>query len=219
MLKWNMKIPSKIKACAAIMAAMLLCVADCHAQKPKQERVDPAELSFGENVANPKPAAKGLRDLQDHMKALEASFVKHGLKVGSERGGEVVVVTVPCDKLFKPNEAVIKASGQKYLRPFADFLKYPTMYKLIVAVYSDDTGEAEYSEALTSERANAIDAFLEKEAAMPGKNVVPYGMGQDDPEVPNTSYAGRAANRRVEIYIVPEWQMLEMAKSGKLKQK
>lgn len=212
-----MKILSMNKLCLAIAAALLLCFGDCFAQK--QERIDPAELSFGENVANPKPAAKGLRDLQDYMKSLEGSFVKHGLKVATTRDGEVVVVTLPCEKLFRPNETELRASSQKYLRPFADFLKYPTMYKLIVAVYSDDTGEPEYSETLTVERANAIDAFLEKEAGMKAKNVVPYGMGQADPAAPNNSYSGRAANRRVEIYIVPEWQMLEMAKSGKLKQK
>jgi flagellar motor protein MotB len=45
---------------------------------------------------------------------------------------------------------------------------------------------------------------------------VPYGVGFDEPRASNNSIAGRQSNRRVEFYIIPEKQTVEMAKSGKL---
>ena len=42
-------------------------------------------------------------------------------------------------------------------------------------------------------------------------------MAADDPIDSNDTVTGRDANRRVEINIVPEWQMIAAAKSGRLK--
>ena len=46
--------------------------------------------------------------------------------------------------------------------------------------------------------------------------IVPYALGSSDPLLPNNSTANRRSNRRIEIFIVPNKMMLEMAKSNKL---
>jgi outer membrane protein OmpA-like peptidoglycan-associated protein len=69
--------------------------------------------------------------------------------------------------------------------------------------------------SLTEERSNAIDDYF-SETLGDDINLVPYGVGFDEPRSSNNSIAGRQANRRVEFYIIPEKETVEMAKSGKL---
>ncbi len=177
---------------------------------------DLAELTFDENIETPIVPKKASPAIGRHIENIRTTLAKHGLKAEKERSGEVVVVTIPCSELFAPNSATLLADGEKYLRPFSRLLKYPTMYKVIVAVHSDNTGEAEYLDALTSARASAIDAFMIADSGTSGASLVPYGLAMDMPLNENRSIADRAENRRVEIYIVPNKDMIEMAKSGKL---
>lgn len=182
--------------------------------------VNAADLDFGTNIETPKIPAKVSADVRAHMQNIKKAIEKNKLEVSLERSGEVVNIKIPCSDFFAANDTVLKPAGANKLRMLADVLKYPTMYKVIVAVYSDNTGDDEYNDNLTMARANVIDEFLIG-LAPAGKevNVVPYGMGSADPRVDNNSIANRALNRRVEILIVPEWQMIETARAGKLKSK
>lgn len=196
----------------SIIAAMAFSLG-LHAQKG----VDISNLTLTENLAQPAVTGKALKPLMAHMEGIRASLAKHFKDVDLARDGQVVVVDIPASVLFAPNEVVLLESGKPYLRPFLNMLKYPTMYKLLPVMHSDDSGDDQYSDALTSDRAAAVYEFLCQEAGMQGDNVVPYGVGKEDPVVPNNSIVNRAANRRLEIYIVPQWQLIDQAKSGKLK--
>lgn len=178
--------------------------------------IDSFDLSFGENIEQPVIGKKAAGPIKDHMKQISATLSKHFKGVSLQRNGEVVMVSIPCSSLFYPNRSELKESGKKYLRPFLNLLKYPTMYKIVVAVHSDNTGEENYRFELTDARAAAIDDFLCAESGEQGENVIPYGLGSDESLVPNNSVKNRAVNRRVELYIIPEYQMIERAKSGKL---
>lgn len=196
----------------SVIAAVAFCLG-LHAQKG----VDISNLTLTENLAQPAVTGKALKPLMAHMEGIRASLAKHFKTVEMARDGQVVVVDIPASVLFAPNEVVLLESGKPYLRAFLNMLKYPTMYKLLPVMHSDDSGDDQYSDALTSDRAAAVYEFLCQESGMPGDNVVPYGVGKEDPVVPNNSIVNRAANRRLEIYIVPQWQLIDQAKSGKLK--
>ena len=45
-------------------------------------------------------------------------------------------------------------------------------------------------------------------------NVIPYGIGFDEPLFDNHSIVNRSRNRRIEIYIIPTQQLIDMAKKG-----
>ncbi len=61
------------------------------------------------------------------------------------------------------------------------------------------------------------DWALEEQVLAAGNvEIVPYALGSSDPLLPNNSTANRRSNRRIEIFIVPNKLMLEMAKSNKL---
>lgn len=193
-----------------LFVSAVLC---CGAQKG----VDINSLSLTENLDQPVVAGKAVKPIAAHMEGIRSSLAKHFTAVELVRGGQVVAVDIPASVLFAPGGVELLESGKPYLRPFLNMLKYPTMYKLLVVMHSDDTGDDQYADTLTSDRAAAISEFLCLESGQDGRNVAAYGMGKDDPVMPNNSIENRAANRRLELYIVPQWQLIDQAKSGKLK--
>lgn len=204
----------------AAFAALALLLGGASLPAMAQEGVNPFDMSFAENLEVPQLSAKGLKDIKTHILELQSSLASHGIDAVLERGDEVVLATIPCSKLFAPNDTELKPSGKKLLGLFHSLVKHPTMYKLVVAVHADNSGDAQYADSLTEERADAVENFLTDIPDRPAVcNVVPYGLGQEDSIADNGSMKGRASNRRVEIFIIPEWQMEQMARSGKMKKK
>jgi len=69
--------------------------------------------------------------------------------------------------------------------------------KIVVIGHTDSTGPAEYNEALSLRRAEAVITFLvEAGVTMP---MTASGMGESTPIADNSTREGRAENRRVEI--------------------
>ncbi len=182
----------------------------------KEEDINPSELDFETNLAVPLVPDKASPAVKEHMKKLAQALKKNHLETDLYRDGEIVQIIVPCSELFAPNDTLLKEKGKKLLQPVAKILNSPTMYKVIIAVYADDTGDDIYCDHLTDVRANTIDDFLTSVAEVVEANTVPYGMGRSSSRAPNNSIANRAYNRRVEIFIVPEWNMVKDAKAGKL---
>lgn len=182
----------------------------------KEEDINPSELDFESNLALPAVPEKAADAVASHMKMIAQALKKRSLDTDLYRDGEVVQIIIPCSDLFAPNDTVLKDKGKKILEPISQILNSPTMYKVIVAVYADDTGDDVYCDNLTDTRANAIDDFLTSVAQVAEVNTVPYGMGRSSSRAPNNSITNRSYNRRVEIYIVPEWNMIKDARAGKL---
>jgi outer membrane protein OmpA-like peptidoglycan-associated protein len=173
------------------------------------------ELTVDENVMTPKVPQKHLLAVKNAMRDLSKKFQNYGFEVGGVRGGEVVVATIPVEKVFAPNDTVIHSWADVTLGKFLPHLAEPDFYKVLVTVHSDNTGTEEYLNTLTVTRAEAIvDWFEAHSVATDG--IVPYGIGMDENIADNNSRASRAANRRIEIYFIPGPVMLEWAKAGKL---
>lgn len=137
------------------------------------------------------------------MASLRRELSKGGMTVTSLRDGEVMMVTVAADKLFAPNSPELKPSASAILDKFADIVKDPDDYKILVAVHTDDTGDDIYADNITGDRANAIDTYMTALSGRDTINLIPYGLGRDEPLVDNNSIKARRTNRRIEIYIVP----------------
>lgn len=173
-------------------------------------------MTLEENIATPAVPAKAKNAIVRHMERIGKTFAKQGIDVRYHRKGEVVEITIPCSQLFDANSTTLSHGAGKILRAFDALIKLPQLYKMIVVVHSDNTGSEQYSEQLTEERSEAIDDYMCDTHKGLTLNLIPYGLGDDEPRASNNSIAGRAANRRVEFYIVPEKQTIEMARSGKL---
>jgi outer membrane protein OmpA-like peptidoglycan-associated protein len=82
----------------------------------------------------------------------------------------------------------------------AVLLQYP-QYRIAVEGHTDATGSRALNQRLSEERAAAVRAALVAEGIAPDR-VEARGHGQDLPIADNTTQAGRAMNRRVEIIIL-----------------
>jgi outer membrane protein OmpA-like peptidoglycan-associated protein len=82
----------------------------------------------------------------------------------------------------------------------AVLLQYP-QYRIAIEGHTDATGSRALNQRLSEDRAAAVRAALVAEGIAPGR-VEARGHGQDLPIADNTTQAGRAMNRRVEILIL-----------------
>lgn len=176
-----------------------------------QDAPDNLDMSVSENMAVPAVPQKAHRYVASAMDQLRRYFVKDGYAAEMLRDGEVLRITIQCDRLFAPGAVALKPSAGVVLKPFAMVVREPGKYKMLVAVHTDDTGDAVYSDSISASRANAIDDYLWQLADQKETNVIPYGLAHDEPLVPDNSLANRATNRRVEFIIIPDTEMLQAA--------
>lgn len=173
------------------------------------------DLSLDENLVVPK-----LGNARNNIKAYQLTqarkLVAGGQKnVETMRNGEVIVATIASDDLFYPNDTVLKPNAGKHLRPFLQFLNVPDMYRMLLAMHSDDTGTEAYTDVLTSSRVLAVLEWFQQNAAS-SDYIIPYAMGASEPLRLNNSVNNRMKNRRLEIYLVPGKTMIDLSSKGKL---
>ena len=69
--------------------------------------------------------------------------------------------------------------------------------------HTDNTGSQQYNQNLSERRAKSVADYLATRAVAMTRQLV-QGMAFSQPIADNASSAGRAANRRVELYILPK---------------
>lgn len=192
-----------------ILIAFVVALA---AQSAWAEDADVLQMDVDQNIAVPAVPAKAKTYVKTAMDQLRRHLAKNGIKASAIRGGEVLQVVVPCDSLFRPCSDELKPTAGKFLRNLGVVVREPGRYKVIVAVHADDTGDDDYADTLTIDRANSIDEYLWELSGQKDTNVIPYGLGKDEFLEPlNNTRRARAANRRVEFFIVPDKVLLQMA--------
>lgn len=130
-------------------------------------------------------------------------------------GEAVLKVTIPVRLLFKANEPSLQAQADGMLRPFLRFLRgRDATASLVIACHSDNNGSARYLNEMTLDRANEIQNWMQKQGVT--AKVHTYGVGSNVPLNDNASISEREENRRVSFYLVPNKQMMKLAKKQKL---
>ena len=69
--------------------------------------------------------------------------------------------------------------------------------------HTDDTGSRAANLRLSKRRADTVAGGIERRLDRTGGSIVTMGHGPDRPVAPNSTAAGRARNRRIDIVIVP----------------
>ena len=117
-----------------------------------------------------------------------------------ERVGEGIAVTFESGVLFPFNSSDVLPAGRENLRQLANSLRnYPETEVLIVG-HTDSVGSDEYNMGLSYRRAEAARSFLAQQGIAAGRVRV-EGRGESEPVADNSTEAGRAQNRRVEVAI------------------
>ena len=119
-----------------------------------------------------------------------------------------IVATMKDKILFDTNEATLKPEAKASLEKIAGILKNYDKTEVTVAGYTDNVGSANHNQQLSERRANAVRMFLSTHGVAPSRMTV-AGFGPDNPVASNATAEGRAQNRRVELHISPNEQLLK----------
>ena len=188
-----------------------------------EQHINIQTLTVDENKNIPlieSPLAR--RKIREYMVVQEKTLQKlkqYGISdVESQRGGEVIKITIPMDKLFYPNDTTLLSKAELLLRPIARYGAEQGMYHILIVTHSDNTGSIDYNLKLTSLRAEKLYGKLKQLGAKTDEIVI-YGMGGEEPLNDNLTMANRKNNRRTEIYLIPGEEMIRLSLRGKLEAK
>lgn len=114
--------------------------------------------------------------------------------------------------LFKTGSYSLSAEADAALAKVAYNLgQFPDTDVTIVG-YTDNTGTETINQKLSLERADAVMDYLIN-AGVPASRLKAEGDGWNDPVASNATAEGRAQNRRVEIYITADKNMIQNAEN------
>jgi outer membrane protein OmpA-like peptidoglycan-associated protein len=104
------------------------------------------------------------------------------------------------DVLFDFNKYTLKPDAREKLAKISGILiAYPDL-KVQVEGYTDNIGSDEYNQKLSEERADGVRDYLIAQS-VPQSDVTAQGYGESDPVADNSTSAGRAENRRVQLVV------------------
>jgi outer membrane protein OmpA-like peptidoglycan-associated protein len=101
--------------------------------------------------------------------------------------------------LFETGKSNLKPESRPVLKEIAATMqKYPDL-RLLIEGHTDNVGSAAANLTLSDARAAAVKAALVSQFGIAGDRLTTKGFGDTKPAVPNSTSAGRAQNRRVEL--------------------
>lgn len=121
-----------------------------------------------------------------------------GTKVDSKGCPDKIVLN---NVLFDVNSAVLKSDARSTLDEAATTIKNAGAKGVRITGHTDSTGEAAYNEGLSKRRASAVADYLAGRG-LSRSMMSTNGMGEAAPVADNSTRAGRALNRRVEIDLI-----------------
>lgn len=160
--------------------------------------------------------AQAVRDAQglEAKKLINSTYSKkEGFNVETYRQGEVIIITIPAEKLFVPNSDELALGADKVLAPLKKYAmaSKPDYFRMLLVMHTDNTGSTSYTDNLSLLRADAIFSEMGRQG-FDTSYIFPTAAGASDPIYHNDKAEGRAANRRLEVYLIPGKGMLEAAK-------
>ncbi|HHL2559074.1 TPA: OmpA family protein [Yersinia enterocolitica] len=106
--------------------------------------------------------------------------------------------------LFDVGKSELKSGSTKVLINALVGIKAKPGWLIVVAGHTDITGEDKSNQILSLKRAESIRSWMRDTGDIPESCFAVQGYGQSRPLKSNDTEAGRAANRRVEISLVPQ---------------
>jgi len=104
------------------------------------------------------------------------------------------------DVLFDTGQYTLKPGAREKLAKVSGILlAYPNL-QLQVEGYTDNVGSNDFNQALSEKRADAVRDYLASQGVNEAK-ISATGYGESDPIADNSSSAGRAENRRVQLVV------------------
>jgi outer membrane protein OmpA-like peptidoglycan-associated protein len=125
-----------------------------------------------------------------------------GTGVEIVRNGDELVLRMPDGITFAYDRADIQPQFRSTLDQVARTLDEFQSTAIDVYGHTDSTGSDTYNQGLSERRAQSVANYLSAQG-VDRVRLATRGFGESQPIADNSSEAGRAANRRVELRIVP----------------
>lgn len=136
-------------------------------------------------------------DFDRQARELRAQMSGNSTVTQTENG---LLVTMGQDILFATDSATLRYDQLGDLNAVAASLqRYPDS-RIEIVGHTDHDGDAAYNQDLSERRARAVQAALQQ-AGVPAARLTAIGRGESQPVASNYTAQGKAANRRVEIFI------------------
>ena len=130
-------------------------------------------------------------------------------------GFEGIKVTFDNGILFGFNSSKLGQGAEASLTEFAKSLINNPQTDVQIYGHTDNVGTRAANEKVSNARATEVKNFLTN-AGVPAARLSSQGLAYDYPVASNDTEAGRAQNRRVEIYITANEEMVKAAQEGTL---
>ena len=128
---------------------------------------------------------------------------------------DAIKVTFDSGILFATNKSNLSDASKKSLAEFVKDMSDMKDTDITIFGHTDNTGKKEFNDKLSLERAQSVANYL-KSLGMEN-NMVVEGKSWDMPVASNDTKEGRAQNRRVEVYVSANADMIKAAEEGTLK--
>ena len=125
-----------------------------------------------------------------------------GTGIDVTREGDNLILNMPSNVTFAVDSSAIEPQFQTTLGSVADTLAQYEKSYVDVLGHTDSTGSDVYNQGLSERRAQSVSNFLANSGVQRAR-LATKGYGESQPVASNTTEEGRAANRRVELKIVP----------------
>ena len=146
------------------------------------------------------------------LAALEDAQVE---TVTDVNGLKAIKVTFDSGILFDFNKSTLKPKAKASLNKFASEMSDMPETNINVYGHTDNVGTAAANKKVSEQRANSVASYLTQQGIAKDR-IVAEGLSYDFPVADNTTAEGRAQNRRVEIYISANEEMVKEAENGTL---
>lgn len=137
--------------------------------------------------------------MEDRRNAMEQATRGTNVEV-SRTADNQLKLNIPNDISFDTGSAAIKPQLRAVLDPFANSLRDDPSARLMIVGHTDNTGSDAINNPLSVERAQSVRDYLVTRGVA-AQRVDTAGRGEREPVADNATEAGRAKNRRVEIFL------------------
>jgi outer membrane protein OmpA-like peptidoglycan-associated protein len=136
---------------------------------------------------------------EDRRVAMEQTTRGTGVEV-TRTSDNQLKINVPSDISFDTDSYLIKPELRGVLDPFATSLSGDPTSIVSIVGHTDSTGSAAINNPLSVDRAQSVRDYLVARG-FPATRIETSGRGDREPLADNATEAGRARNRRVEIFL------------------
>ena len=139
-----------------------------------------------------------------------------GAQVEAVNEGQAIKVTFDSGILFQTGSSTLSPASKAALTQFAASLTGNPDTDVQIVGHTDITGSVETNNKLSVARASSVKNYLVGQG-IGTIRLTAEGVGSSQPVADNSTKAGQAQNRRVEVYISANEKMLREAEAGTLK--